>query len=389
MVSKEESRQRIARLQAELMKQGIDGALILYPIDVYYYAGTRQNSALWIPSEGEPLLLVRKSFTRAREESTVADIRPFPSSKEFSDLFPEPIRKIGVTFDVLPVQQFNFYVKLLPGREVVDISGINRELRSVKSPWELDQMYGSASRLCGVFQRVPEFLKAGSREIDLAADFEWHLRRAGSEGYVRMRAFNQELFQGLAVSAASAGEPGFFDGAVTGRGLSSASPHGPSTATIEAGSPVLIDYTAVYNGYIVDMTRVFAVGQLDPELRRAFDVALSIQGWLVENLRPGAVCEELFFKAAAMAEEAGLGHHFMGVPGENARFVGHGVGLELDEFPVLAQGFKMPLQAGQTIAVEPKFVFPGRGVVGIENTFAVGEGGGVKITDLEDAIVFL
>lgn len=389
MVSKEESQQRIARLQAELLRQGIDGALILYPIDVYYYAGTRQNSALWIPAGGEPLLLVRKSFTRARGESTVADIRPFPSSKEFPTLFPESARKVGVTFDVLPVQQFNFYAKLLAGRELVDISGINRELRSVKSPWELDQMYASASRLCGVFQRVPEFLRAGSRELDLAADFEWHLRRAGSEGYVRMRAFNQELFQGLAVSAATAGAPGFFDGAVTGRGLSSASPHGPSMETIEGGTPVLIDYTAVFNGYIVDMTRVFVIGDLDPELRRAFDVALAIQERLVENLRPGTVCEELFFQAAAMAEEAGLDRHFMGVPGENARFVGHGVGLELDEFPVLAQGFKASLQAGQTIAIEPKFVFPGRGVVGIENTFAVGERGGVRITDLDDAIVFL
>jgi Xaa-Pro aminopeptidase len=79
----------------------------------------------------------------------------------------------------------------------------------------------------------------------------------------------------------------------------------------------------------------------------------------------------------------------MGAPGENARFVGHGVGLELDEFPVLAQGFKVPLLAGQTIAIEPKFVMPGKGVIGIENTFAVSDGGGVKLTDMPDDIIFL
>ena len=79
----------------------------------------------------------------------------------------------------------------------------------------------------------------------------------------------------------------------------------------------------------------------------------------------------------------------MGMPGEQARFVGHGVGLELDEYPVLAQGFKVPLQAGQTIAIEPKFVFPDKGVIGIENTFAVSSSGGIKLTDMDDRIIFL
>jgi len=174
-----------------------------------------------------------------------------------------------------------------------------------------------------------------------------------------------------------------------GRGLSAAAPQGASLDTIEAGSPVLIDFAGVFDGYIVDMTRIFVIGTLAPELEQAFATAIAIQEWVVQHLVPGAICEELFLKAAALAEEAGLGRHFMGAPGENARFVGHGVGLELDEFPVLAQGFKSPLVAGQTIAIEPKFVFPGQGVVGIENTYAVGAHGGVKITDLPDAIVYL
>jgi Xaa-Pro aminopeptidase len=203
-----------------------------------------------------------------------------------------------------------------------------------------------------------------------------------------MRAFNQELFLGLAVSA-SAGQPGFFDGAVTGRGLSSAAPHGASTDEIVADTPVLLDYTGIFNGYIVDMTRIFVIGSLGVELTHAFATALAIQKHLEESLKPGAICEDLFSQAAAMAEQAGLGKNFMGAPGENARFVGHGVGLELDEFPVLAQGFKVPLQEGQTIAIEPKFVLPGKGVIGIENTFAVSALGGVRITDLADDIVYL
>lgn len=388
MLTKMESEQRITRLQQELRSKGIDGALIIFPIDVYYFTGTRQNSTLWIPAEGNPVLLVRKSYSRALQESLVEDTRPFPSSKEFPTLFGEGIRTVGMTFDIVPVQQYNYYAKMLQGREIVDISAINREIRSVKSTWELEQLRKGGSLLCGVFRQVPEFLRPGMRELDLAAEFEGRLRRAGNEGYIRMRAFNQELFMGLAVSS-SASQPGFFDGAVTGRGLSNASPQGASIDQIEPNMPVFLDYTGVFNGYITDMTRIFVIGSLDPELQRAFATSLAIQNALVAELKPGVICEDLFLKSLAMAEDAGLATHYMGAPGENARFVGHGVGLELDELPVLAQGFKVPLVAGQTIAIEPKFVFPGKGVIGIENTFAVTAGGGVKLTDMPDDIVFL
>lgn len=388
MITASEAKQRITNMQAMLKDKGLDGALFIFPIDVYYFSGTRQNSTLWIPAEGEPLLLVRKSLARAREESALADIRPFPSSKDFPSLFDERARKIGFTFDVAPVQQLSYYGKLLGEREFVDISPLNRELRSVKSAFELEQLRLSGSKLCSVFSQVPQFLTTGMREIDLAAEFEYRLRKAGNEGFVRMRAYNQELFMGLAVSA---GGPsyGFFDGAVTGRGLSNASPHGASTEVIADNVPVLLDYTGVFNGYITDMTRIFVLGSLDPELHRAFIVAQEIQDTLQRTLKPGAICEELFFMAANMAEQAGLGKNFMGMPGEQARFVGHGVGLELDEFPVIAQGFKVPLQSGQTIAIEPKFVIPGKGVIGIENTFSVTVNGGDKLTDLADDIVFL
>jgi len=389
VLEKAESQGRIARLQAELREKGIDAAFLVYPIDLYYFAGTRQNSLLYVPASGEPVLLVKKSFSRAASEAAVADVRPFPSSKELPQLLADGVKKVGLTFDVLPVQQYNYYAKTFPGCEFVDLSSVNRELRSVKSPWELERMRESGRTTCSVFRQVPEFLREGMRELDLAAEFECRLRKAGGEGYVRMRAFNQELFMGLALSGPSAEAPGFFDGAVTGPGLSTASPHGASLAKITAGSPVLLDYTGVFNGYIVDMTRIFAIGPLSERLQHAFRTSLAIQSYLAENLRPGAICEELFQAAEAMAEEAGLGSNFMGPPGENARFVGHGVGLELDEFPVIAQGFKSALKAGQTIAIEPKFVLPGEGVIGIENTFAVTENGGEKITDLADEIIFL
>ena len=389
MLERSELNARVARLQAQLKGKEVDAALFIYPIDVYYFTGTRQNSLLYVPAAGDPVLLVRKSLSRAKSEALVDDIRPFPSSKELAQVLGPEVKRVGLTIDVVPVQQYNFYLKSLPGCEFVDISGVNREIRSVKSPWELERMRESGRNTASIFLQVPEFLKEGMRELDLAAEFESRLRKAGGEGYVRMRAFNQELFMGLAVSGAGAELPGFFDGAVTGSGLSTASPHGASLAPIAANSPVLLDYTGVFNGYIVDMTRIFSIGPLSERLMHGFRTALAIQSFLVSELKPGAICEELYQAAARMAEEAGLGDFFMGAPGENAKFVGHGVGLELDELPVIAQGFKVPLQAGQTIAIEPKFLIPGEGVIGIENTFAVTEQGGEKLSDIPDDIVIL
>jgi Xaa-Pro aminopeptidase len=388
MITAGEMQQRVDLMQQMLKEKSLDGALFIIPIDVYYFTGTRQNATLWLPSDGEPVLLVRKSLSRARQESPLKDIRPFPSSKEFAAVIPETARTIGITFDAVPIQQFNFYSKLLSGREFVDISPLNREIRSVKSGFEIEQLKISGTYLSSVFTQAPGFLKPGMRELDLSAEFEYRLRKAGNEGVVRMRAFNQELALGLAVSA---GGPsyGFFDGAVTGKGLSCASPQGASRDVIQENSPILIDYTGVFNGYITDMTRIFVIGDLDEELKHAFAVAISIQDHLQSSLLPGAICEELFLKSVEMAEQAGLGHCFMGMPGEQARFVGHGVGLELDEFPVLAQGFKVPLKAGNSIAIEPKFVFPGKGVIGIENTFVVTSSGGLKITDIPDDITYL
>jgi len=123
------------------------------------------------------VLLVRKSLERARQESPLTDIRPFPSSKEFAAVIPESARRIGMTFDAAPVQQLNFYSKLLSGREFVDISPLNRDIRSVKSGFEIEQIKISGTCLSSIFTQVPEFLKAGMRELDLSAEFEYRCVR--------------------------------------------------------------------------------------------------------------------------------------------------------------------------------------------------------------------
>jgi Xaa-Pro aminopeptidase len=379
VIDRSEHQSRISRYQQALAERGLSGALLLNAVDVLYLSGTRQNGALWVPAAGAPVLLVRKSLARARAESGVADVRAFPPSKDLAATLGAAGR-IGAAFEAVPQGTLDWWRKNLPAAELVDAGAILREQRSVKSPGEVAILREGAARICGVFAEIPRFLRAGVREVDLSAEIEVRLRRAGNEGVPRLRGFNSELFIGLAMAGDGASDPGYFDGPMVGRGLSAAYPQGASARVVREDEPVIFDFTAVFAGYVVDMTRTAVVGALPPELARAFEVACSIQDEVARNLRPGVPGVELWEHARAIAEQARLGDRFMGPPGDQVRFVGHGVGLELDELPVLAPGFKAPLQAGQVVAVEPKFVFPGVGGVGIENTFLVTERGGEKLT---------
>jgi len=387
MTPNTECRRRLDAFRETLGTQDLDGAVLVHATDVFYLSGTRQNAALWVPAAGDAVLLVRKSLERARLESPLADVRPFPSSKELAAALGRP-RRVGFTFDVAPGAVERFWARAL-GAELADVSAPLRVQRSVKSAWELDRMRETAELLCGVFGELPTFLRAGMREVDLAAEIECRMRKAGNEGSPRLRGFNQEFFMGLALAAGSATAPSYFDGPVTGRGLSPSSPLGASVEPIPRDVPILLDYTAMKAGYVTDMTRIAVCGRLAPELTRAFEVALAIQEEVARSLRPGAIPSELWERAKALAEAEGLGDRFMGPPGAQARFVGHGVGLELDELPVLAPGFDVPLQLGQVLAVEPKFVLPGLGAIGIENTWAVADAGGARLTELPDTVVTL
>jgi Xaa-Pro aminopeptidase len=375
----QEHRSRIARYQAALAERGLAGALLLAGVDVFYLTGTRQNAALFVPSDGAPVLLVKKSLVRARAEAAIEDVRPFPRSQDLDGALRAEGR-IGAAFEVVPAATIDWWRRQLPLAELVDAGGILREQRSVKSAAEIAVMREGGRRLSAVLAEIPTFLRPGLREVDASAELECRLRRAGSEGLPRVRAFNSDPPAGVVVAGDGAAEPGYFDGPVVGRGMSAAYPQGASSRLIRENEPVLLDFTAVHGGYVVDATRTAVCGDLPPALERAFDVARAIQDEIARSLRPGIPCAELWEHARAVAEQARLGEFFMGPPGDQARFVGHGIGLELDELPVLAPGFDAPLRAGQAVAVEPKFVFPGVGAVGIENSWVVTEGGGERLT---------
>lgn len=386
--------QRQLWLQNEMRKRGWSGFLVTHNVDIYYYCGSMQTGYLFIPTEGEAIYLVRRSLVRAEEEAE-AFVEALGSWKTLGERLRaragvdaaagEPLR-VATELDVLPVQ---LYVKLqtaLPGAVWEDGSLLVREQRMIKSPDEVAAIREAARVVDGALESVIPHIREGMAEFELMALIEHQLRLRGHQGLMRMRAYNSELITGMVAAGASAAVPTYFDGPAGGTGLHPSSPQSSGRAPIRRGDPILVDIGCTIDGYLIDQTRTLVIGDLDPELQRAYDVAEEVLRATEARLQPGTIAEHLYLLALDQVQEAGLSAHFMGYGADQVKFLGHGIGLEIDELPVLAKGFKYPLAPGMVIAIEPKFTFPGRGVVGIEDTYLITESGYEKLTVSRDGI---
>jgi len=372
---KAEIESRIAGLQCILARSGVEGALILQRVDLFYFTGTIQQGSLYVPAFGEPLLMVNKVMARARAESPIERIVPLGSPKSIPNQLKQSglglPRRIGLELDVLPANLYFSYRDIFNGAETVDISTDIRLLRAVKSAYEIELIREAAAYSDRVAACVPEFLREGMTEIDLAGRLEAEARRMGHQGIVRMRMWGSELFYGHLLSGPSGAVPSYLASPTGGSGVSPAVAQSAGFRPIKRHEPVLVDYVFAYRGYISDHARIFAIGKLPDDLIKAHAAMLELQARLRLEAKPGIFSGSIYDIALGYAQMHGLGDHFMGVGRERIRFVGHGVGLELDEFPFLNAGQTMKLQENMVIALEPKLVFPGRGVVGIENTHLV------------------
>ncbi|MFZ5631998.1 MAG: M24 family metallopeptidase [Bacillota bacterium] len=388
---KEELGRRVARLQGLMRRGGIEGAVIVQNADLFYFAGTIQRSHLFIPADGKPVLMVKKSFPRAREESALDEVIPLDNLKDLPAVIgsygDKNMRVIGFELDVLPAALYLKYQKLFAPAKITDIGQLIRTVRMVKSPYEIELLKGAADLNHAMFSRVKDFLREGITEVELAGNLEAVYRRHGHQGYVRMRGFNQEIVYGHLMSGVSLAVPSFLDSPEGGPGLNPSFPQGAGMKKIARNEPVMVDYVGVYDGYMVDQARIFCLGRLPDKFVRAYEAVINIQEEIKRRARPGVLCDELYNCAVKMASEAGLKDHFMGHP-DPAPFIGHGLGIELDELPVLARGFEIPLEEGMVFALEPKFVFP-EGEVGIENTFVIRETGAEALTVFDENIIYL
>ncbi len=385
----QEIKERIRKLQEAMINSEIDAALIVQRVDLFYFSGTGQDGHLFIPAPGEPQLLIRKSYERAVDDSPLKEVLPV---KSFSNLknhvlhsSSRKIKKIGMELDLLPVNNYRAYQSLFQETEIVDISPLVREIRMIKSPYELEFMLQAARLNDQMFAGVSQYLEEGITEVELAGRIESFYRKHGHQGIVRVRSFNSEVFYGHVMSGANLAVPSCSVGPTGGMGINASMPQGAGLRTIGRNEPVQIDYVAVVNGYIIDQARTFYLGDPAPEFLKIHQCALKVQDSLAQMGGPGVECESMYDAALEVVAEAGLSDGFMGHP-QPVPFVGHGIGLELDELPVIGRKSPHILQTGMVIALEPKFIVPGKGLAGIENSFLVTETGLKKLTLFDDEI---
>ena len=390
---KTELDQRIRQLQQYLQQNHIDGAVIVQKADLFYFSGTIQDAHLYVPADSSPVLLVHKNRSRAREESTIDIIEPLNGLGRLPQQIHRHTKtipgRLGLEFDVLPVRNYLTFQHLFKKIEWVDVSDAIRRIRAVKSPFEIDRMTKAAGLSDRLAAGMPALLHAGMTEIELAGQIEALARKLGHQGIVRMRLWGHELFYGHLMAGPSAAVGSYLASPTGGTGISPAVSQGPSRRTIQRHEPVLLDYVFVFQGYLSDHTRIFAVDDLPDDLIMAHEAMLKIQTEIKKTAKPGIRAGDLYVMAVAMANDLGYADHFMGHDQYRVRFIGHGVGIELDEYPFLAREQEMVLEEGMTIALEPKLIFPGRGVVGIENTHVVEENGLRQLGQYPDEIVLV
>ena len=381
---KEELERRIKALQARLAEAKIDGALIVQNADLFYFTGTVPQGWLFVPFDGHPILFIRKNPNRVRSETPLEHLFNARNPRELAGVLADKgykkIKRLGMELDVLPFNQYARYAEALNPGEIVDISPVIQAIRSVKSPFEIT-ILRQAAKLGDHMMRVArEALKEGMTELELSARIEMAARMRGHQGYVRMRGFNAECYWGPVVSGAAAADPAFVDTTEGGHGASLALPAGAGHRPIARHEPVIVDMAATIGGYNADITRTFSLGRLPEKLESAYRESLEILQALAGAIHPGVAVCELYLKAEKLADKKNLLPNFMGFGNDKAGFCGHGLGLELDEPPVISRNSKAVLVPGHVIALEPKFTFPGEGVVGVEDVFLVTENGGEKLT---------
>ncbi len=388
-----ELQERIEKFQKILQDKDVEASLVIQKTDLFYFSGTSQQGWLYVPAEGTPLLMIFKDFSRAREESSLEQVCSLVSPKQIPEALVERGYKLperlGMELDVLPANLYFKFQEIFPQARISDVSLSIRLIRAIKSDYELDFIKQAAAYSDQVAARVVDFLQEGKSEVALAGELEGYARSLGHQGIVRMRMWGSELFYGHLLSGPTAAVPSYLASPTGGRGVSPLISQGAGFKKIGRDETILFDYVFAWQGYLSDHTRVFCIGSLPDELLRAHDAMLEIQEQTRAIALPGAVTGEIYEQMVAWAEERGLAGSFMGAGERKIRFTGHGIGLELDEFPFLAKGQKMALEKGMIIALEPKAVLPGAGVVGIENTHVVTEQGLETLTKQSDRITFV
>lgn len=375
------------RIQQAMRKINADGCLLTVDVNLYYTTGRIYSGYFYLPAEGAPWFFVKRPNGLAGDH--VEYIRkPEQMAELFAFYGLEMPEKLLLEADELTYNDYIRLQKIFNPKETGNATAMMRELRRIKTPYEIEMFRISAERHAKTYVEIPECFRPGMTDLEFQYEIEKRMRKNGSIGLFRAFGANMDIFMGSILAGENAEVPSPFDFALGGSGIDASCPLGANGTPLKEGTAIMVDMAGNYTAYMTDMTRVFSVGHLTELAYRAHQTALLIESEIENIARPGTPCAELYEIAAKITESQRLGAYFMGTK-QQAKFVGHGIGIQINELPVLTPRSKDMLEPNMVFALEPKYVIPGIGAVGIENSFLVTETGLEKITHFTEDIIQL
>lgn len=376
------------KIRALMAQQGIDAALITCNVNLIYTYGRVVSGYLYLPLNAPAHLFIKRPNDIEGEH-----IHPIRKPEQITGLLKEcglplPV-KLMLEGDELPFTEYNRLAACFPETEVVSCgTALIRQARSIKTPIEIEMFRRSGIAHAKAYEQIPSVYQPGMTDRQLSVEIERLMRLEGCLGIFRVFGQSMEIFMGSLLAGDNAAVPSPYDFALGGKGLDPSLPGGVSGTLLQAGQCFMVDMGGNFYGYMGDMSRVFSIGKLPEQAYAAHQTCLEIQEEIVAMAKPGTVCEDMYNKAIEIVTKAGFADYFMGVD-QKAKFIGHGIGLEINEMPVLAPRMKQELEPGMVFALEPKIVLPGIGPVGIENSWAVTTDGLEKLTLCKEEIIEL
>lgn len=376
------------KIRALMAQQGIDAALITCNVNLIYTYGRVVSGYLYLPLNAPARLFIKRPNDIEGEH-----IHPIRKPEQITGLLKEcglplPV-KLMLEGDELPFTEYNRLAACFPETEVVSCgTALIRQARSIKTPIEIEMFRRSGVAHAKAYEQIPSVYQLGMTDRQLSVEIERLMRLEGCLGIFRVFGQSMEIFMGSLLAGDNAAVPSPYDFALGGKGLDPSLPGGVSGTLLQAGQCFMVDMGGNFYGYMGDMSRVFSIGKLPEQAYAAHQTCLETQEEIVAMAKPGTVCEDMYNKAIEIVTKAGFADYFMGVD-QKAKFIGHGIGLEINEMPVLAPRMKQELEPGMVFALEPKIVLPGIGPVGIENSWAVTTDGLEKLTLCKEEIIEL
>ena len=356
---------RNRRIADRLKSQGIDAILVSENANLYYTSGRVFCGFTYITADGSVTYFVRRPVGLSGD-----NVRYIRKPEQIAEMLPAMPATIALELDTTPYSTVERLRKIFGDAQVANGSDVLRRCRAVKTPYEIARLNESGVHHVMAYSRIPRIYRGGMTDVELQVEIERVLRNEGCLGQFRIAGGSMELFMGNILTGDNADNPSPYDFAMGGAGLDLSLPVGCNGSAISPGHTVMVDMCGNFTGYMTDMTRVFYVGRLDETAAKAHQLSIDIHHRLAKEFHAGCEAKRMYEVAMEMVTAAGMDDYFMGHT-QKAGFIGHGVGIEVNELPVLAPRSRDVLEEGNVIAIEPKFVIPHVGAVGIENTYVV------------------